>query len=156
MKKLVIGFVSACTLLGSASALASPESCQQIANSMGKGDFPQKIDKHTVQKAYKIEYNSKSEKCEIVVNYDFHIQKFVDQVVEMAPSLERNPERVARFYVTSDRGAKAVRQMIEEEYGPKYEGLKSDEITIKMNARFNGFDEEKDEEVENQYFELHK
>lgn len=153
MKKLVIGLVSACTLLGSASVMANESACNQLGSQLERGQYPQKLDKHTVQRAYEVSYKSKTDKCEVVANYDFHIQKFVDQVVEMAPILERNPGPVARAYVTSDRGERALRQMIAEEYEPKYQALKDQGVVVKMNARFTGV---KDEEVEPQYYELFK
>ena len=155
MKKIAIGVMTACVALGASSAMASESSkqlCAEFNNSVNPNNYPQMVDKETVRRAPTAEYRSYSGECTITLNYDFEFSKFVDTVKEMAKVIEDSPKRVVELYLMSDRGETALRQLIEEEYRPKYKHLPREGVVVNMNARFTGMDEE---DVESQYFDLY-
>lgn len=157
MKKLAIGVMTACVAMGASVAQADQESkqfCEQYSQKINPNNYPQMIDKETVRRAPKAEYRSNSGQCVITVNYDIAFEKFVDQVVKYATIIENDKEEVVGMYLKSDHGEKALRQLIEEEYRPKYQALSDQGAKVFMNARFTGL--QNDEEVEDQYFSLYK
>lgn len=136
MKKIGTALVSVCIALGSSGAFATENAkklCDDVSNYSSNTPYPKTLDKYTVQNAYESSYKSDVGTCVITVNYEFDADKFVSKLVEITGELDKDDDEVARLFLESDIGDSVIRQMIMEEYGPKYEGLKQENVDIFMH-----------------------